>query len=75
MFGVLTQKPESVNGAIFISEPWGKTWKYEKLRINNMDNSDIGMYVLGFGQDAHGEIYVLTNAGTENSGKVYKIRK
>lgn len=75
LFGVLTQKPGEVNGAIFTAEPWGATWKYEKLLISNMENGGIGMYVLGFGQDAQGEVYVLTNGGSENSGSVYKIGK
>jgi hypothetical protein len=31
------------------------------------------MFVLGFGQDNAGEVYVLTSGGSANSGKVYKI--
>jgi hypothetical protein len=40
-----------------------------------MNNNELGMLVLGFGQDKRGEVYVLTNSGEANSGKVYKINK
>jgi hypothetical protein len=69
IFGVLTQDAEGMNGAIFAADRSGSTWEYEKLEISNGLNE----YVLGFGKDKSGEVYVLTNSGTANSGKVYKI--
>lgn len=72
IFGVLTQD-DSANGAIFSANRSGSTWSYDKLSISNMTNNEVGMYILGFGQDNDGEVYVLTNSGESNSGKVYKI--
>lgn len=69
IFGVLTQNPEGMDGAIFAADRSGSTWNYEKLEISN----NLNEYVLGFGKDKNGEVYVLTNSGTANSGKVYKI--
>ncbi len=70
IFGVLTQDPDAMNGAVYAAERIGNTWDYEKLEISNNALSE---YVLGFGKDQSGEVYVLTNAGTPNSGKVYKL--
>ncbi len=69
IFGVLTQNPDAMNGAIFAADRSGSTWNYKMLDISNGLNE----YVLGFGKDKNGEVYVLTNGGTANSGKVYKI--
>jgi glucose/arabinose dehydrogenase len=75
IFGVLTQSPDGMNGAVFAADRTGSTWSYEKLAVSNKTNSELDEFVLGFGQDQSGEIYVLTNAGTANSGKVYKINE
>jgi glucose/arabinose dehydrogenase len=72
IFGVLSQAPDGMDGAIFASGMTGDTWDYEKLEISNMQGG-LGMFVLGFGQDNAGEVYVLTSGGTANSGRVYKI--
>lgn len=69
IFGVLTENPDGMNGAIFAADRSGTSWEYEKLEISNGLNE----YVLGFGKDKNGEVYVLTNSGTANSGKVYRI--
>jgi glucose/arabinose dehydrogenase len=75
IFGVLTQTSNSMNGAIFAADRSGSTWSYEKLTFSNMANNELGMFVLGFGQDKAGEVYVTTSKGVENSGKVYKIEQ
>jgi glucose/arabinose dehydrogenase len=75
IFGVLTQDPEGMDGAIFAANRSGNNWDYEKLHISNMTNSEIGAFILGFGQGNDGEVYVLTSSGTAGSGKVYKIGK
>jgi hypothetical protein len=72
IFGVLTQNASGMNGAVFAADRSGTTWDYEKLNIGNM-NGDLSEFVLGFGKDSEGEVYVLTNSGTAGSGKVYKI--
>jgi glucose/arabinose dehydrogenase len=73
IFGVLAQTPDAMDGAVFAANRSGTTWNYEKLRFSNMSNNELGMLVLGFGQDKAGEVYVMTSAGAANSGKVYKI--
>jgi glucose/arabinose dehydrogenase len=72
IFGVLAQAPGSMDGAIFAAAMTGETWDYEMLEIANMEGG-LEMFVLGFGQDNAGEVYVLTSGGSANSGKVYKI--
>ncbi len=75
IFGVLTQNSGGMDGAVFAADRNGTTWNYEKLSITNKTNNELDEYILGFGQDNSGEVYVLTNAGAENSGKVYKINE
>jgi glucose/arabinose dehydrogenase len=73
IFGVLTQKSDVANGAVFAADRTGDTWSYSKLEIGTGTNKDLNEYVLGFGKDKNGEVYILTNGGTQASGKVYKI--
>jgi glucose/arabinose dehydrogenase len=73
IFGVLTQNPDGMDGAIFSATRSGNSWDYEKLPISNMPNRELAEFVLGFGQDTEGEVYVLTSGGAANSGKVYKL--
>jgi glucose/arabinose dehydrogenase len=74
IFGVLTQSAD-MNGAIFAADRNGTTWDYEKLSITNKTNNELDEYVLGFGKDNSGEVYVLTNGSTASSGKVYRINE
>lgn len=73
LFGVLTADPGAGNGAIFAANMTGNDWDYEKLGISNMPDNEIGQYVLAFGQDSAGDVYVLTTGTESGSGKVYKI--
>jgi glucose/arabinose dehydrogenase len=75
IFGVLTQDPEGMNGAMYAANRSGQNWDYEKIEIGNMSNNELGMFVLGFGQDKAGEVYVLTSGGAASSGKIYKLNK
>ena len=73
IFGVLSQSSDGMSGAVFAADRSGTTWNYEKLSITNKTGNELDEFVLGFGKDNEGEVYVLTNGATENSGKVYKI--
>lgn len=73
IFGVLTQDPDAASGAIFAADRSGSSWSYRKLSLKNMSNNELGMLVLGFGQDKAGEVYVTASGGVASSGKVYKI--
>ena len=75
IFGVLTQNPDNMNGAVFAADRNGTTWDYEKLSITNKTDNELDEFVLGFGKDNEGEVYVLTNGAAANSGKVYKINE
>jgi glucose/arabinose dehydrogenase len=75
IFGVLSQSPDNMNGAIFAADRNGATWEYNKLSISNGTGNELNEFVLGFGKDKSGEVYVLTNGSTANSGKVYRINE
>ena len=66
-------KPEGVLFAATKSAD-GK-WTWEKI-IPATHSSGLSLYITGFGEDAEGELYVLTNNGNSvsgNTGKVFKI--
>ena len=73
IFGVLTQTTGATNGAVYAADRTGTTWNYEKLTISNTADNEIGEFVLGFGKDKSGEVYVLTNGESSNSGRVYRL--
>lgn len=75
IFGVLTQTPDAANGAVYAADRAGTTWNYEKLTISTTTDNEIGEFVLGFGKDKSGEVYVLTNGQSSNSGRVYRINE
>ncbi len=51
-------------------------WAFEELRIENKSSGRIDRFILGLGQDASGELYVLTTANggpVGQTGEVYKL--
>src|SRR5438477_10014636 len=66
-------------GTVFVaSRPSssGEQWKLERLNIGGHPNGSIPQYIVAFGQDAEGELYVLTNgrnAVMGRTGKVFKL--
>ena len=65
-------------GRILVSRPraQGELWPIRELEIANMPDGELQHFVLGFGQDLNGEVYVLTTdevGPTGNTGKVYRI--
>ncbi|MDX5438436.1 MAG: PQQ-dependent sugar dehydrogenase [Pontibacter sp.] len=78
LFGVWTQHHEKPDGAIFAAEVSGESgpWQYRKLHFKNRPNNAFGHYLLSFGQDNNGEVYLLGNdeeGPTGKTGKVYRI--
>jgi glucose/arabinose dehydrogenase/plastocyanin len=54
----------------------GQMWSMRELQIADRPDGRLGHFVLAFGQDAGGEIYVLTSdmgAPTGQSGRVYRL--
>jgi hypothetical protein len=51
-------------------------WKIQELRVAGRPDGRIGEFVLGFGQDSAGEVYVLTSdttGPTGTGGKAYQL--
>jgi glucose/arabinose dehydrogenase len=77
VFGDWSREFEEPDGSVFVATPRKKgLWHMEQLRIATSPTGRVGHYVLGFGQDLAGEMYVLTTdqtgpAGT--TGKVYRL--
>jgi glucose/arabinose dehydrogenase/plastocyanin len=67
------------DGTLFAAEPAateGEMWPMRELRIANSENGRINAFILSFGQDADGELYVLatSSAGpTGETGRIYRI--
>ena len=52
---------EEAEGLLLIAQPRKSgLWKVAELRIQNRPEGRLGHFVLGFGEDAAGELYVLT---------------
>jgi hypothetical protein len=73
-----TDFPEG-DGTLLIATPpttAGEMWSFEELMIDGSENGRLNEYLLSFGQDNSGEIYVLTTETPGPSGatgKVYKL--
>lgn len=51
-------------------------WQMRELKVADRPNGRIGRFILGFGSDAQGELYVLTSgnlAPSGSTGQVYRI--
>jgi glucose/arabinose dehydrogenase len=73
-FGDWSKKFAVKDGRLYVGTQSGNAWTMEDVRVSNMPN--FNSYVLGFGQDADGEVYVTTQDTTGPVGglaKVYKI--
>ena len=54
----------------------GGTWDYHEIIFTNTPNGRLNQYLLSFGQDLNGQIYLLTSglsgpSGT--TGKIYRL--
>lgn len=77
IFGTWSTSHDTPNGVVFIAQPQAAgLWGFKQVEFANTPSGDLNSYLLGFGQDSEGEVYVLTS-DTEgphgNTGKVYKI--
>ncbi|MPZ63305.1 MAG: hypothetical protein GEU93_18875 [Propionibacteriales bacterium] len=65
------------NGTLFVASPRKQgLWLMQELRVANRPSGRLDHFVLGFGQDSSGEVYILAteNTGpTGNTGKVFKL--
>jgi glucose/arabinose dehydrogenase len=62
---------------LMASQPEGDgRWRIEALPLSSHPQGHLGEYLLAFGEDAEGELYVLTNGGntpTGRTGKIYRL--
>jgi glucose/arabinose dehydrogenase/plastocyanin len=79
IFGDWSTSFGKTDGKLFVATPVaaGKgLWPIEELFITTSKDGKLGRYLLGFGQDTQGELYVLTTertGPTGNTGKIFKI--
>jgi glucose/arabinose dehydrogenase len=77
VFGDWSREFEEPDGSLFVAMRRKKgLWHMQQLRIATSASGRVGHYVLGFGQDRAGEMYVLTTDQTGPSGttgKVYRL--
>jgi glucose/arabinose dehydrogenase len=83
VFGDYSQNGKP-RGSLFAASPptrdgrGGRTgWSLEELRVAGSKNGELGSYVLGFGRDAAGELYVLTTdvLGVDPTTTTGRVRK
>lgn len=77
IFGDLTQNWPFPDGVLFIgTETDGGSWIISQLPVANLPNQRIGQYIKGFGEDAQGELYILTTSvigPSGTTGQVFRI--
>ena len=86
IFGIWAEEeagaPEHIFGAIYVAKPSvpvqgvPQLWRIRKVRIQSMEDMELQHYLLSFGQDLEGEVYVLTTDAvgpSGDTGKVYKF--
>jgi glucose/arabinose dehydrogenase len=77
VFGDWSREFEEPDGTLFVASPRKKgLWLIQELRVANRPSGRIDHYVMGFGQDLSGEVYVLVSQSTGptgNTGKVFKL--
>jgi glucose/arabinose dehydrogenase len=77
IFGDYSREEEEPDGSLFVAKP-RKTglWMMQQLQVTTSPTRRLGHYVLGFGQDLAGEMYVLTSdqgGPTGATGRVYRL--
>lgn len=78
IFGTWSATHEAPNGLVFIAKPKGGAglWDFQQIEFANTPTGDLNSYLLGFGQNSKGEVYVLTSdteGPSGHSGKVYMM--
>ncbi|MFW6116018.1 MAG: PQQ-dependent sugar dehydrogenase [Chloroflexota bacterium] len=54
----------------------GAMWSFEELRVATTGNERVGEFILALGQDAEGELYILTSetpGPLATTGKIYRV--
>jgi glucose/arabinose dehydrogenase len=79
VFGDWSRSFARPDGTLLASKPRRQgLWTIQEIQIQGRPNGRLGHFILGFGRDAGGEVYVLTTDRTGpngNTGKVYRLVK
>ncbi|HYR07958.1 MAG TPA: PQQ-dependent sugar dehydrogenase [Longimicrobium sp.] len=79
IFGDWSRAFATPDGTLFAAAPGGSgMWPMQELIVSTNPGGRLNHYLLGFGQDAGGEVYVLTTnmAGPSGTtGRVYRIAR
>src|SRR5918994_572395 len=77
IFGDYSREEDEPDGSLFVAKPRRTgLWKLQQLQIPGRPDRRLGHFVLGFGQDLDGEMYVLTtdeSGPTGSTGRVYRL--
>jgi glucose/arabinose dehydrogenase len=78
LFGVWSDEFDTPNGAVFVAtrSVGAGQWNFGAVSFSNTPGGDLGSYLLGFGQDSSGELYLLTSNSTPpagTTGRVYRM--
>ena len=78
IFGAYSTQEMGPGGAVYAAVPQSSAglWTTEKISFSGSPNGAVGHFVIGFGQDQNGEVYVMTNDNTGPSGstgRVYRL--
>jgi len=77
IFGQWSTSFRSPAGSLFVATRSGDdSWTFEPIIVPDRGSSALGEYVLALGQDAQGEVYVLTSSSagpSGNTGVVYRF--
>ena len=77
IFGDWSREEDEPDGSLFVAKPRKSgLWKMQQLQVATSPTRRMGQYLLGFGQDLAGEMYVLATdeqgpSGT--TGRVYRL--
>ena len=76
VFGDWTRRIVVRDGPLFVAtETEDGTWERATLTVAGRSNGRTGLYVLAFGQDRDGELYVLTSMNLAPSGETGAVHK
>ena len=77
IFGDWSSSSSEAGGLLFLATPQDEgRWPFQALSVVEREEGALHEYVLGFGQDNDGELYVLTTemgGPTGSTGKVHRI--
>ncbi|MEX2619419.1 MAG: PQQ-dependent sugar dehydrogenase [Egibacteraceae bacterium] len=77
VFGDWSASSAEPDGTLLVAEPAGAgLWPIREIAVEDAAGGRLGHYVLGFGQDTDGEVYVLSSdraAPSGDTGRVYRL--